>query len=99
MSPPGQSSAHWALNVMGGTKTPNAPVAPPVAAPASDVWYTKQQTCPAEQCCVLEHASDNPVHDPADVQVGAAATGPPPKAPIPPAPGPASDAVDAVDAA
>jgi hypothetical protein len=84
MSPAGQSSAHCALNAIGAPKPANAP-APPAAAPASDGWYAKQQTCPPEQCCVLEHPSDDPVHEPADVQLNPGAA-PPPKGNPPPAP-------------
>src|ERR1700722_2814586 len=87
MSPAGQSSAHCALNIIDAPTPANAP-APP-AAPASDGWYAKQQTCPPEQCCVLEHASDDPAHEPADVQLSAGAApapkGNPPAAPLAPA--------------
>ena|SRR5579859_1223453 len=87
MSPAGQVSAHWALKVIiAGApkppKPPRPPAGPPGAAPASEAWYTKQQTCPLEQCCELEHESEEPEHEPADVHIGMGA-----KPPNPPSPG------------
>ncbi len=84
MSPLGQLSAHSALKVMGAPKPPPAP--------PSACWYAKQQTCPEEQCAVLEQESEEPLHEPAAVQLRAGAA--PVKAPKPPGPGgPASAAI------
>ena len=71
-------SAHWAVKAMGAPK-------PPAPAPPSVCWNAKQQTCPEEQCCELEQESEDPLHEPAAVQLSAGA--PPVKAPKPPGPG------------
>ena len=102
MSPAGHSSAHAAVKVIGAPKPANPPApGPPGPAPASDSWYTKQQTWPAEQCCELEHESEDPEQEPADVQVSDGAANPPPSPPPnPPGPNaPASGAAGAAGAA
>src|SRR6516165_8696263 len=97
MSPDAQLSTHWALKliIMGAPNPPPKPPGnPPGPGPASnvpdvpDIPKAKQQTCPLEQCVELEHESEDPEHEPADVHVSAGAPPkPPPKPPKPPGPG------------
>jgi hypothetical protein len=108
MSPEGQLSAHVAVKliIMGAPNAPpkpgNPPPSPgpasdgPVGAVVPDDPKAKQQTCPLEQWVELEHESEDPLHDPADVQVVEAAPPkpptPPPKPPNPPPPSPGKPA-------
>jgi hypothetical protein len=78
MSLLGQLSAHWALKAMGAPK-------PPTPAPPSPCWNAKQQTCPEAQCAEPEQESEEPLHDPAVVQLSAVAARV--KPPKPPGPG------------
>src|SRR5258706_4250077 len=67
MSPVGHWLAHCALKPAApGAAKPPAPAIPP-----SDALKAKQQTWPPEQCCVLEHASEDAEQEPGAAHVGA----------------------------